>query len=567
LSTFQLKDIMDEWVAIPSLAALGCQESLPDRVRRIKADLEDLNRFYNISISDKRYKRLHSFFLDETASLEAIDFENLTQQDKVDYLLLRNFLRRQSRQLDQDHTRIEGYAPLIPFASLVISICEDRQLVEPVQPEHTVQKLYQVQLDIERVTARIRKGKLEVGKASALRAADVVAELRDRLAETHRFYDSYDPTYSWWAGEGWKTVDAALEDYVPLIKYELAGMHPDVEDEIVGQPIGREALLVELQAEMIAYSPDELITIAREQYAWCEEQMKAASRELGFGDKWKNALAYVKRQYVPPGEQTQLVKELAREGASFVRDNDLVTVPTLAEETYQTFMMPSEYQKTAPFFLGGQSILVSYPTADMPYDLKQMVMKGNNRHFSRAVAFHELIPGHRLQMFVAERQNSHRQMFSTPFFVEGWAMYWELVFWSRGDFFVSAEDRVGSLFWRMHRCARIIFSLNFHLGKMTAQECVDLLVDWVGHERSTAEGEVRRSFNGDWSPLYQCGYMLGALQLFLLREEVLRKGLYEEKQFNDAVLRANTMPIELLRALLLDLDLKADSEAKWKFYE
>jgi hypothetical protein len=31
------------------------------------------------------------------------------------------------------------------------------------------------------------------------------------------------------------------------------------------------------------------------------------------------------------------------------------------------------------------------------------------------------------------------------------------------------------LFWRMHRAARIIFSLNFHLRKMTAQESIDYL--------------------------------------------------------------------------------------------
>jgi hypothetical protein len=293
--------------------------------------------------------------------------------------------------------------------------------------------------------------------------------------------------------------------------------------------------------------------------------MKAASRELGFGDEWRRALEYVKQQYVPPGEQTKLVLQLAREGAAFVRKHDLVTVPPVAEETYRMFMISPEDQKVSPFFLGGEAILVSYPTADMPLGLKNMVMRGNNKHFSRAVAFHELIPGHRLQMFVADRHNTHRGAFSTPFFVEGWAMYWEMVFWERGDFFVSPEDRIGSLFWRMHRCARIIFSLNFHLGKMTAQECVDLLVDWVGHERSTAEGEVRRSFNGDWSPLYQCGYMLGALQLFLLRKEVLGNGVMGEKEFHDRVLQSNTMPIELLRALLLGKTLKPDYVAKWRF--
>ena len=50
----------------------------------------------------------------------------------------------------------------------------------------------------------------------------------------------------------------------------------------------------------------------------------------------------------------------------------------------------------------------------------------------------------------------------------------------------------------MHRWARIIFSLGFHLGKMTPEQCIDFLVDRVGHERENATGEVRRSFSGSY---------------------------------------------------------------------
>ena len=60
--------------------------------------------------------------------------------------------------------------------------------------------------------------------------------------------------------------------------------------------------------------------------------------------------------------------------------------------------------------------------------------------------------------------------------------------------YVGLVHRAGALFWRMHRCARIIFSLGFHLEKMTPKECIDLLVDRIGHERDNATAEVRRSF-------------------------------------------------------------------------
>ena len=96
------------------------------------------------------------------------------------------------------------------------------------------------------------------------------------------------------------------------------------------------------------------------------------------------------------------------------------------------------------------------------------------------------------------------------------------------EFPQSPEDRVGMLFWRMHRTARIIFSLSFHLGTMTPQECIDFLVERVGHERANAEGEVRRSFNGSYSPLYQVAYMIGGLQFRALHRELV--GVEEDDQ-------------------------------------
>ena len=141
-------------------------------------------------------------------------------------------------------------------------------------------------------------------------------------------------------------------------------------------------------------------------------------------------------------------------------------------------------------------------------------MRGNNIPFSHAVAFHEMIPGHNLVGYMGARYGSYRARIggSTPFFGEGWPLYWELLMYDMG-FHDTPEERVGALFWRMHRCARIIFSLNFHMGIWSPQESIDFLVDKVGHERDNATAEVRRSFQGGYGPLYQAAYLLGGLQL------------------------------------------------------
>ena len=155
-------------------------------------------------------------------------------------------------------------------------------------------------------------------------------------------------------------------------------------------------------------------------------------------------------------------------------------------------------------------------------------------------------------------------MFSTPFWSEGWSLYWEMFLWDHG-FQATPEDRIGALFWRMHRSARIIFSLNFHLGKMTPEQAVQFLVDTVDFERANAEGEVRRSFNGSYPPLYQIGYMIGGLQLRALHHELVDSGKMTDRQFHDAVLQGGPMPIAMVRARLEKLTIPRDGLPPWKF--
>lgn len=228
-------------------------------------------------------------------------------------------------------------------------------------------------------------------------------------------------------------------------------------------------------------------------------------------------------------------------------------------------MMTPDRQLVNPFFTGGEVISVSYPVNAMTYEQKMMTMRGNNIPMSRATVFHELIPGHHLQGYYGARFKPYRTPISgTPFVTEGWSLYWELLMWEM-KFQKTPEDRVGALVWHMHRCARIIFSLSFHLGKMSPTEAVDYLVDKVGFERDNAAGEVRRSFGGGYSPLYQAAYLLGGMQLKALHDQMVGPGKLTNKQFNDAVLRENRIPVEMIRASLTKQNLTKDYTATWKF--
>jgi uncharacterized protein (DUF885 family) len=521
-----------------------------------------------------RNTQYRDFYTAWQERLPTLPFERLSQDGKVDYVLLRTRLEYEQTLLDRLAERLREVAPLMPYTAAIVSLHEARRRMEPIDPRQAASALVEIgnQIAATRKTVEARleadaKEGVTATRNVARRAANMSEELKRALEQWFRFHNSYDPVFTWWAEEPYTRVGKAIDGYIAFLRERVVGQAPGEEEPIVGDPIGRQALLEDLAFEMIPYSPEELIDIANKEYAWCEAEMKRASRELGFGDDWKQALEAVKNKHVEPGRQPALVKMLADEAVAFLEKHDLVTVPALATDIWRMEMMPPERQRVAPFFLGGEVIQVSYPTATMEHDDKLMSMRGNNIHFARATVHHELIPGHHLQGFMTERYNTHRAILSgTPFWGEGWALYWEMLLWDTG-FPQTPEDRIGMLFWRMHRTARIIFSLGFHLGQMTPEECIDFLVERVGHERFTAEGEVRRSFNGNYSPLYQVAYMIGGLQFRALHRELVQSQTMTNRQFHDTILTLGRMPVEMVRASMTNQPLSRDVRASWRFYQ
>jgi uncharacterized protein (DUF885 family) len=336
---------------------------------------------------------------------------------------------------------------------------------------------------------------------------------------------------------------------------------------IPGAARGREGLIRDLTDEMVPYSPEQLIRLADREFAWVEAEMIRNARELGFGDDWKRAVEHVKGLHPPPGGQPVAIRDLVHEAVDYLREHDLLTVPQVAAESLQMSMLSPERQLVNPFFTGGARISVSYPTDTMTYDQRMQSMRGNNTPFSHATAHHEMIPGHNLTAYLDARLAGHRADlgYNTPFLREGWALYWELLLYDRG-FNDTPEERIGALFWRMHRCARIVFSLRFHMGEWSPQEAIDFLVDRVGHERENATAEVRRSFQGNYGPLYQAAYLLGGLQLRALNRELVESGRMTATAFHDAVLRQGIMPVALIRLAVGDMPLTPDTSLDWHFY-
>jgi len=549
---------------------LSCQllfaTELAQTIHTYQADYGALRRLYSNALSDEYFTRIHKFNQAYLTDLGKVNYNSLSDDGKIDYVLFRNYLEKELAELAIEKSSFDEVSGVLAFSKSLEEFYQGRRRAKKPEP----QKLAATWNDVAKQVDAQLKNLGSTPKYTSWQKADLAASAVEAMnratGEAYGYYFDYDPMFTWWMPEPWKKLDASMKTYAKALREHYSNSVKDDGSGIIGRPIGRDALEKQLAFEMIAYSPEELIAEAEKQFAWCEKEMLKASNELGFGDDWKAALEMVKETYLPEGEWPAEVIRLAEEATDYVESNDLITVPPLAKETWRTIMISAERQRVSPFFLGGEVIQIAYPTSEMSHEDKMMSMRGNNPHFSRATVQHELIPGHHLQQFMNQRNMIHRRMFGTPFWTEGWALYWEFVLWDK-DFPRDAKDKVGMLFWRMHRCARIIFSLNYHLENMTPQECVDLLVNKVGHEVANAEAEVRRSFEGGYGPLYQIAYMVGALEFYALRDEVVNSGKMTEKEYHDLVMSQNAMPVEILRAKVTGNPLKKDHKASWRFLD
>lgn len=548
---------------------IASNDEPPSRMRgmieKFDEDNGSLNRFYTAQTSANRSARLKQLYSDELTLLGRLNFDSLNHDEKVDYILFKNYLGHEISELNRFDLQLAEMSPIIPFAKTISDLEDTRRKLETIDPAESAALLNDLNKQINATQKSFEDGGAKPKRTVANRAVRMIASLRATLKNWYNFHNAYDPSFTWWNAESYKAVDESMGKYSTFVAEKLVGIKPDDKVTIIGDPIGREALIRELEYEMIPYTPEELVEIANKEFAWCEREIKKASREMGFGDDWKKALEAVKQKYVEPGKQPAMIRDFAWEAIEYVEKNELVTVPKLARESWRMEMMSPERQLIAPFFLGGETILVAYPTSTMTHEQKMMSMRGNNPHFARAVTHHELIPGHHLQQYMTRRHRPYRSTFRTPFWGEGWALYWEFLLWDRG-FSKTPEDKIGALFWRSHRAARIIFSLNFHLEKMTPLEAVDLLVDKVGHERENALAEVRRSFSGDYGPLYQIAYMMGGLQFNSLHREFVGGKKMSDRDFHDAILKEGAIPVEMVRAILTKQKLGKNYKPSWKFY-
>src|SRR4026208_210355 len=101
-------------------------------IERYSVDRGSLARSYPVAVSQARRERYKKFYTDWLKSLQSLDFDSMSQDGKIDYILFKNHLEYELRQLDIQARQLTEIEPLIPFADKIIDLEEARRRMEPI---------------------------------------------------------------------------------------------------------------------------------------------------------------------------------------------------------------------------------------------------------------------------------------------------------------------------------------------------------------------------------------------------------------------------------------------------
>lgn len=165
-----------------------------------------------------------------------------------------------------------------------------------------------------------------------------------------------------------------------------------------------------------------------------------------------------------------------------------------------------------------------------------------------ALAFHEAVPGHHLQIALANENAQiprfQRHLGQTAF-VEGWALYAELLA-RELELYQSVEEIFGSLNYELWRALRLVVDTGIHFHCWSREKAVHYLTDNSALTENEINNEVDRYIV--W-PAQALAYKIGQMEFLGLRQlcEDQFKDQFSLSAFHDQMLKHGAVPMATLR--------------------
>ena len=338
---------------------------------------------------------------------------------------------------------------------------------------------------------------------------------------------------------GFATLAAFFADeYIPAARAELG---------VVSLPDGR--AYYEHRVRMyttLDITPEEVHAIGLEQVALIRREMDAIRREVGFdGDH----AAFVEHLRTDPrftvGTEAEYLA-LVSHAAKLIDGHAPRLFATLPRTPYGVRAMPAHVapRQSAGYYDRGDTD----GTRAGWVNINTSMLASRPTWAARALAFHEGVPGHHLQIMLAlenERLSTIRRNASVTVFVEGWGLYAERLGLDVG-LYDDPYDRFGMWSYQIWRACRLVVDTGMHALGWSRSRAIAYMAEHTGMTVEAVTAEIDRHIT---EPGQGLAYTMGELVISELRRDAETRlgAAFDIRRFHDAVLRNGALPLPLLR--------------------
>jgi uncharacterized protein (DUF885 family) len=385
----------------------------------------------------------------------------------------------------------------------------------------------------------------------------VIDELDELLARPDTDWPLLDPAKEWPdLREGLlavigEEIRLAFERYRAVIADEIAPRaRSDDTPGLMHLPGGGEAYRLLVRAHTsLALSPEEIHEIGLREIRRIDAEFTELGARLLGTNGLQPTLTALREDPALHFETREEIKQVAE--ASLARANAAIGdwFGRLPKARCEVVVMPAHEEK--------HSTIAYYrdPAADGSrpgqYFVNTYAPETRPRYEAETLAFHESVPGHHLQIAIAQELDglpAFRRFNGTTAFVEGWGLYTERLSEEMG--LLSNEVAgFGVLSFDAWRALRLVVDTGMHALGWSRQRAIDFMVEHSALGENNVANEVDRYIAYAGQAL---AYKLGQLEILALRSQAReRQGdRFDIRRFHDAVLSEGALPLPVLRQVV-----------------
>jgi hypothetical protein len=321
--------------------------------------------------------------------------------------------------------------------------------------------------------------------------------------------------------------------------------------------IGKQLFLAKLKSEEMVELPLEVLLAKGE--ANLEKDFKAfvaTARAIDASKTPAEVMKSLTDDHPTPDDLIPSVRRSVEAARRFLVDKGIVTVPSevrpLIEETppYARSGSFASMDTPGPFETRATQAFYYVTPVEKDWDKKHAEehLRLYNPPVVAMINVHEAYPGHYLQFLYAKRfPTKVRKLLYCGTNAEGWAHYCEQMMVDQGFGGGDPKIRLAQLQEALLRDCRYVVGIKLHTQGWTVEEGAKLFVDKGFQEPANAYEEARR---GAYNPTYLY-YTYGKLEIQKLRDDYKAKQGGSLRDFHDAFVAQGSMPLPLVRKILL----------------